>query len=112
MRRRRHTSRSNESQSHKIQTSLLDFFDELEILYTRQPSPKKLFWNVDHLLNLSIAEIKKIIFIRNPKSLENTWSKYLETLPETVIFEKGLGANDSMGHTHLQFSKISDNQWI
>lgn len=106
---RRHTSRSPEFSSHKIQKELLQFFDEIGISYAKTPSPKKMFWNIDHLLNL--AEIIGIIFIRDPKPLENTWSEYLEQLPETSIFEKGLGANDSRGHTHIQFSKLSKHQW-
>ncbi len=106
---RRHTSRSPEFSSHSIQKELLQFFDEIGISYTKKPSPKKMFWNIDHLLNL--AEIIGIIFIRNPKPLENIWSEYLEQLQETSIFEKGLGANDSEGHTHIQYSKISNHQW-
>ncbi|MHA2031359.1 MAG: DUF123 domain-containing protein [Candidatus Kariarchaeaceae archaeon] len=108
---RRHTLRSDNLNPHKIQYSLSDFFDNIGISYTKNPSPKNLFWNIDHLLNLPTAEITNIIFIRDPKSLENTWSKFLEDLPETNIFEKGLGANDSLGHTHVQYSLISEDHW-
>ena len=81
---------------------LLDFFDEQGIHYTKKPSNKTLFWNIDHLVNLDDAEIKGIIFIRSPHPFEIDWSEYLERLKETSIFAKGLGANDSIGHTHLQ----------
>ena len=108
---RRHTSRSSEFNPHKIQKELLQLFDEIGITYTKSPSPKTIYWNIDHLLNLEFAEIIGIIFIRDPKPFENRWSKYLEKLPETSIFEKGLGANDSQGHTHIQYSKISDRHW-
>lgn len=108
---RRHSSRSEGKQAHRIQIPLLNFFDEIGISYTSKPSSKKLFWNIDHMLDLPFAEIIGIIFIRDPKLLENSWSKFLENLSETVVFEKGLGANDSLGHTHIQYSQISDGQW-
>ncbi len=108
---RRHTSRSEGQKAHNIQVPLLNFFDEIGISYTSNPSSKKLFWNIDHMLNLPFAEIIGIIFIRDPKSLENSWSKFLENLLETLIFEKGLGANDSRGHSHVQYSQISNDSW-
>ncbi|MCE7734128.1 MAG: DUF123 domain-containing protein [Candidatus Heimdallarchaeota archaeon] len=108
---RRHTSRSPEFESHNIQKELLLFFDEIGISYASKPAPKKMFWNIDHLLNLPFAEIIGIIFIRDPKPLENLWSEHLEQLLETSIFEKGLGANDSAGHTHIQYSMMSNPQW-
>ena len=108
---RRHTSRSQEYSSHTIQKELLQFFDAIGIYYSKTPASKKLFWNIDHLLNLSVTEIIGIILIRDPKPLENIWSEYLEHLPETIVFEKGLGANDSAGHTHIQYSNLSVSQW-
>lgn len=108
---RRHTSRSVDQSPHKIQKPILAFFNEIGISYTSKPSPKRMHWNIDHLLNLLSAEIIGIIFIRNPKPLENSWSAYLEQLPETKIIEKGLGANDSAGHTHIQRSNLSPDQW-
>ncbi len=108
---RRHTSRSNGDKPHQIQSILLGFFDNLGIKYTNKPSPKKLFWNIDHLLDMEEAEISDIIFTRNPTPLENSWSEFFEGLTDTYIFEKGLGANDGKGHTHVQYSRISDIQW-
>lgn len=108
---RRHTSRSDGNSPHEIQAPMLKLFDSLGISYTKRPSQKKLFWNIDHLLDLDVAEIIGLIFIRNPIPLENTWSEWFESLNDTTTFEKGLGANDSKGHTHVQKSRITDIQW-
>ncbi|MCY3411187.1 MAG: DUF123 domain-containing protein [Candidatus Heimdallarchaeota archaeon] len=105
---RRHTSRTSDKTPHMIQKYLLEIFDEIGISYSQKPSPKSLFWNIDHLLNLSIAEIKGIIFIRNPEALENVWSEFLEQLDNTEIFERGLGANDSAHHTHVQYTTMNE----
>ncbi len=98
----RHCLRSPDKTEHHIRMKLLDFFDELGIHYTKNPSSKTLFWNIDHLVNLDDAEIKGIIFIRSPHPFEIAWSEYLENLEETSIIAKGLGANDSKDHTHVQ----------
>lgn len=98
----RHCLKSNEKSEHRIRQDLLKFFDELEIHYTKKPSDKTLFWNIDHLNNLDDAEIIGIIFIRSPHPFEISWSEYLDNMEETYIFAKGLGANDSIGHTHVQ----------
>lgn len=108
---RRHTSRSQGHKSHKIQRELLKYFNSIGISYTKTSSPKKMFWNIDYLLDLPTAEIISIIFTRNPNSYENIWSEFFEKLHGTIVFEKGLGANDSDGHTHIQYSSISEKLW-
>ncbi len=107
----RHCSKTPDRPAHKIREVLLKRFDKIGIKYTKKPSPKKLFWNIDHLLNLHDAEIIGIIFARNPVPLENPWSEFLENTGRTSIFAKGLGANDSKGHTHVQSFDNPDDEW-
>lgn len=106
----RHLSRTN-GIDHLLRNKLQTFFDDIGIKYTSNPSPKQKFWNIDHLNDLSDSEVIGIIFIRSPKALENTWSRFLEADSDTEIFEKGLGANDSNGATHIQQSRFTHEKW-
>jgi len=107
----RHCRKTPGKEDHRILHELRSYFDSVGLKYTRSPSPKKLFWNIDHLLDLDDAEVIGVIFARNPVPLENNWSKFLEESGRTSIFAKGLGANDSRGHTHVQRFDEPDEIW-
>ena len=62
---------------------------------------KTLHWNIDFLLELQSAEIVSGIILRSSERLENRIAKRLEQDARTQIIEKGLGANDAPGSTHL-----------
>lgn len=72
---------------------------------------KTLQWNVDHLLNHEAVELAAIIAIRSPERLEPTWGRFLEEDPRTRIVEKGLGANDLPGDTHLLRVEADEGWW-
>ena len=81
----------------------------------RNPLPqngKKLFWNVDFLLDLQSAEIVNIIAIRSPERLEGTFAVLLEHDADTQIIEKGLGANDAPRSTHLLRVNADEVGWV
>ncbi len=108
----RHATRSGEKPPHNIRDEMLCRFQEIG-LGPQNPLPKngkKLFWNIDHLLDLDIAEIINIIAIRSTERLESNIAEYLENDPETQIIEKSLGANDSPKNTHVLYV-INDEQW-
>jgi len=107
----RHCRKTPSKTNHRILHELRSYFDSVGIKYTSSPSPKKLFWNIDHLLDIDDAEVIGVIFARNPIPLENDWSKFLEKSGRTSIFAKGLGANDSPGHTHVQRFDEPDEIW-
>ncbi|MDH5645715.1 MAG: DUF123 domain-containing protein [Candidatus Heimdallarchaeota archaeon] len=96
----RHTLRSSH-QPHQINNELTSFFDELHINYTKNPSPKKLRWNIDYLLELVESEINKILFIRSSTRYESIWSNYIENLTYISVLQRGLGASDSKNETHI-----------
>lgn len=104
----RHLRRTPGLKEHQLRHNLVEFFDEIGITYARKPSDKTLFWNIDHFNNLIDAEIIGVIFVRNPIALENTWSEFIENLDVSHVFEKGLGANDTIGHTHVQQIILKD----
>lgn len=72
---------------------------------------KTLQWNVDHLLNHEAVELAAIIAIRSPERLEPTWGRFLEKDPRTCVVEKGLGANDLPGDTHLLRVEADEGWW-
>ena len=109
----RHATRSGDKPPHAIRKSMINRFAEC-CLGPRDPLPKSgktLFWNVDFLLDLQIAEIVNIIAIRSPERLEYTIAVLLEHDAETQIIEKGLGANDAPRNTHILRTSRDESWW-
>ncbi|MHA1912196.1 MAG: DUF123 domain-containing protein [Candidatus Kariarchaeaceae archaeon] len=108
----RHASRANGSH-HLIRSKLIRFFnDQKMVLFEiKAPSLKTLHWNVDYLLEKPEAEIVEIIILRSRKKMESLWAKMLEEEKETEIIEEGLGANDTIGETHLLKLHSSEKWW-
>lgn len=108
----RHTTRTETKPYHRIRDEMLNQFS-VSGLGPQDPLPKKgkkLFWNIDHLLDLEIAEIINVLAIRSSERLESTLGKHLEHKKETLIIEKGLGANDSPNNTYI-LRVIKDDSW-
>ena len=99
----RHATRSNHKSPHPIREIMINRFSECG-LGPRDLLPKHgktLHWNIDFLLDLQSAELVNILAIRSTERLENRIAKRLEQDPHTEIIERGLGANDAPGATHL-----------
>lgn len=110
----RHATRTGEKPAHIIRDVMLCRFHEIG-LGPPDPLPKngkKLFWNIDHLLDLDIVEINNVIAIRSTKKLEKNIAEYLENDPETQIIEKSLGANDSPKNTHVLHVPDHEQWWL
>ena len=72
---------------------------------------KTLFWNVDFLLDMEAAEIEGFSAIRSAERLEDRLAKELEQDSHTQVIERGLGANDVPGNTHLLRVQIDETWW-
>ena len=72
---------------------------------------KTLHWNVDFLLDLPSAELVGVSAIRSHERLEDRLGKQLEADPHTKIIERGLGANDVPGNTHVLHVSATDTWW-
>lgn len=99
----RHATRTGDKRPHSIRKEMINRFIECG-LGPRDLLPKHgktLHWNIDFLLDLQSAELVNIFAIRSPERLENRLAKRLEQDPHTEIIERGLGANDAPGNTHL-----------
>ena len=99
----RHATRSGDKPPHAIREAMVKQFQNCG-LGPSDPLPKngkKLFWNVDFLLDLPSAELVNIFAVRSAERLENRLATRLEQDRHTEIIEPGLGANDTPGNTHL-----------
>ena len=109
----RHATRSNHKPPHAIREEMIHRFSECG-LGPRDLHPKHgktLHWNVDFLLDLPSAELVNIFAIRSTERLENRLAKRLEQDPHTEIIERGLGANDTPGNTHLLRIREDKTWW-
>ena len=73
---------------------------------------KTLHWNVDFLLDLEAAELVGLFAIRSRKRLEDRLAKQLEEDSHTGVIERGLGANDVPGNTHLLHVSATEAWWV
>ena len=109
----RHATRSDDRQPHRIRSKMLEQFAECglgdESLLPKRG--KTLFWNVDFLLDLEAAEIEGFCAIRSTERLEDRLAKKLEQDPHTQVIERGLGANDVPGNTHLLRVQADETWW-
>ena len=109
----RHATRSDHQRPHRIRETMLRRFAECGLgdanLLPRRG--KTLHWNVDFLLDLPSAELVGISAIRSPERLEDRLAKRLEEDPHTGVIERGLGANDVPGNTHLLHVRAKEAWW-
>ncbi len=108
----RHATRSENQPPHHIQTEMIECFKRIG-LGKRNLLPKrakKKHWNIDYLVDLQTAEIVSVFLIRSDRKLESTLGKLLENDAHAHVFEKGLGASDLPGHTHI-LRVVADEIW-
>ena len=109
----RHATRSGGKRPHNIQEEMLRRFNAIGLgdgNLTRKRH-KNLHWNIDHLLDLPAAELTGACIIRTRERLEARLGQFLERDPRTIVFEKGLGANDVPGNTHILRLSGGDAWW-
>ena len=107
----RHATRSGDLPPHQIRPELIDTFDQIGFWNGRIPSGKKLFWNIDHLLDCPEAELAAVIALFTSDRREGDVARYLENDPHTSYLAKGLGAHDIPGNTHLLRIDNVDVSW-
>ena len=109
----RHATRSGDKQPHRIRGKMLEQFAECGLgdgnLLPKQG--KTLFWNIDFLLDLDTAEIAGFSAIRSAERLEGRLAKTLEQDSHTQVIERGLGANDVPGNTHVLRVCAEESWW-
>lgn len=109
----RHASRTGNKPPHPIREEMLAEFPKVglgngDLL----PSTGKHFkWNVDSLLDRSEVELIGVLLIRSGHRIEQQVGIIMEDDPATVVFERGLGANDLRGNTHLMRFEGGETWW-
>lgn len=109
----RHATRSGKKRAHGIRKEMVERFGKVDLgkaglLPQRE---KKKHWNVDYLLDLPVVEIVQVFAVRSSRRLENAFARLLEKDPKTQIIEKGLGAGDAAGSTHLLRVEVGEEWW-
>jgi Uri superfamily endonuclease len=77
----------------------------------RPRAGKRLFWNVDYLLDQPAASLTHVVAIRSSVRLEAALARLLQRDPATFVLAPGLGAADDPGSTHLLEVEGGDTWW-
>lgn len=96
----RHASRSGNNPPHAMRQTLLHYFSTT-CNTTFTPSPKKLCWHVDYLLEQPHATLSEVVIIQSPLRLEHTLATLLRLMPDISIIAPHLGAQDYHDSSHL-----------
>ncbi len=109
----RHATRSRRKRPHRIRVEMLRRFKAIGLGNgdLKPARIKNLHWNVDHLLDLPVAALTGACILRTPECLEARLGQFLECDPHTIVVERGLGANDVPGNTHLLGLATGDAWW-
>ncbi len=91
----RHATRSGRRSKHKMRDEIIEVFGA-DVL---PKGIKQLRWHVDYLLDRREVILTDVIAIRSAVRLEGVIAEFLMMNGE--IIEKGLGASDDPGRTHL-----------
>lgn len=107
----RHATRRDSVNPQHIQDTMLKVFENVELgpVQLKPPDSKKLFWNVDYLLEEDVVDLSHVVIIRTRIKFEDELAQFLEAEPKSSVLAKGLGAHDSHGRTHiLKFRETAD----
>lgn len=109
----RHASRSGDKDAHAVRKIMLSQFPRMGLasIDLHAPEQKNLKWNVDHLLDVEVADLVIAYIVRSPVVLEPAIGDMLENDAHTIVFEKGLGANDRPGSTYLLRVEAEQDWW-
>ena len=99
----RHATRSGDLPPHRFRNALLAHFDNHGLSAQRvlARAPKRLFWNIDFVLDHCAANLLDVFYIRSDQRLEGAILRFLESRSDTMAPWPGFGAHDDPGHSHL-----------
>ncbi len=99
----RHATRSEGDNPQPIREVMIRTFRDVGLGDTelKPASEKKLFWNIDFLLEEAESELSHVVIIRSTIRYEDELAGFLALEPGSSVVAKGLGAHDRQGHTHV-----------
>lgn len=108
----RHASRRPPKRPHQLRPILLEKMVAAGLAPPglQPPADKKLFWNIDYLLDEEVVELKQVFILRSADRLEEPIADLLLADPACQPIASGLGAHDSRASTHL-LQVHAANQW-
>ena len=109
----RHATRRDEGNPQQIQGAMLKVFEDVELgtVQLKPPDRKKLFWNVDYLLEEDVVDLSHVVILRTRSKFEDELAQFLEAEPKSCALAKGLGAHDSHGRTHILIFRETADWW-
>ena len=109
----RHATRRDEENPQHIQGAMLKAVEDVELgtVQLKPPDRKKLFWNVDYLLEEDVVDLSHVVIIRTRSKFEDELAQFLEAEPKSSALAKGLGAHDSHGRTHILIFRETADWW-
>ena len=75
------------------------------------PAEKKLFWNIDYLLEEETVDLTQVFILRSHIRLEDVVADLLLADPACQPIAPGLGAHDSPATTHMLRVRAGDQWW-
>ena len=109
----RHATRCNAKRPQVIRRSMLESFKEVGLGTAELDAPrhKKLFWNIDYLLEEEVVELSHVLILRTRVEMEDRLAHFLTGEPNSSILAPGLGAHDKRGSTHILVTQELANWW-
>ncbi|RIK39935.1 MAG: hypothetical protein DCC55_16545 [Chloroflexi bacterium] len=109
----RHATRSGGLSPHLIREQMVPAFAAVGLGCPglTPPAGKRCFWNVDFLLDHPAVEITQVYIVRTRRCLEPLVAQLLLSDKHTQIVEKGIGAHDHPGATHLLGVQAPEAWW-
>lgn len=99
----RHATRADASRPQPIRPAMVKVFKEMGLgpAGLKPPAKKRLFWNIDYLLEQDDVDLSHVMVMRSLAHCEDRVASILADMPESKILAKGLGAHDRPGQSHL-----------
>ncbi|MFQ5398588.1 MAG: DUF123 domain-containing protein [Anaerolineae bacterium] len=111
----RHASRSGDRPPHDLRAVMMARFPQMGLcasdLDLRPRHGKRLFWNVDYLLEDLDVSLTQVMILRGRQRLEPRIGRLLTEDPCTFLLAPGLGANDVPGQSHLLGVRADEEWW-
>lgn len=109
----RHATRCDVGNPQPVREAMLALFEDAGMGPSplKPPVSKKLFWNIDFLLEEVDVDLSHVVVIRATVRLEDELASFLEREPGSIVLAKGLGAHDRSGDTHLYMMREIAAWW-
>ncbi len=109
----RHATRRPPKDPHHLRPTLIDALGSSGLAASdlRPPVGKKLFWNIDYLLDEDTVQLQQVCVLRSPVRMEDQLASLLAADASCQPVAPGLGAHDRPGNTHLLHVYADDAWW-